>query len=458
VSQSEQGQPSRLPVLSREVLAWMLYDWANSAYSTLLITVVVYYLQKIVLPGTWGAVVYAWGISAAMLITAVLSPIVGAMADANRSKRRWLGGLALAGAGVSILMACLPTSQMWLIVGCFVLSALCFNLSLVPYNGFLPEIANEKTMNRVSAWGFALGYLGGAIPLLLAGGLIMAGPRMGLEEATALRAGVLLMGLWWGGFTLPVVWILRDRGEPPARRQPLLRAAAAALGEVGHTLASVRALPVLAFFLVAFLFYNDGVETLITQASTLAIQSFQFSPSELFLLVLIIQLVALPGAMAVGWLSDRLGQKRTLVGCLAVWVVLPIAAALLTERWSFWALGAVLALVLGGTQSVSRAIMGLITPPARTAEFFGFFNLSGKAAAFMGPTLFGLVMRSTEDARLASLSVVIFFVIGWLLVMRVDVDEGRRQALGEDAAGKPARYTVPDHQRADVTRPPTPNS
>ena len=424
---------------TREVVAWMLYDWANSAYSTLLITVVAYYIQRMVLPNTWGPVVYAWGISAAMLITALLSPIVGAMADANQSKRRWLAVTALGGASASILMAAAPASWVGLIVPCFVLSALCFNLSLVPYNAFLTEITDENTINRVSAWGFALGYLGGAIPLVLAGVVILAGQGLGLDEVGRHRVGVLVMGLWWGGFTLPVLSVLRDRGPPPDHPQPLHRAAATAVIEVKQTLASVRQYPVCAFFLLAFLFYNDGIETLITQASTLAIQAFHFSAVQLFLLVLMIQLVALPGALVVGWLSDRLGPKPTLLGCLAVWMLLPMAAALAREAWAVWAMGGVLALVLGGTQSVSRAIMGLITPPERTAEFFGFFNLSGKAAAFMGPTLFGLILRMTENARLAGLSVVVFFAIGWLAILRIDLKQGRRQAL----AGIVSRERVP---------------
>lgn len=421
---------------SPEVFAWMLYDWANSAYSTLLITVVAYYIQKIVLPNTWGPVVYAWGISAAMLITAVLSPVVGAMADANRSKRRWLAATALGGASASVVMALAPVGWVGLIVPCFVLSALCFNLSLVPYNAFLTEIADEKTINRVSAGGFALGYLGGAIPLLLAGLVILAGQRLGLEEVGRHRVGVFLMGLWWGGFTLPVLRVLRDRAAPPEPPKPFHHAAALALVEVKRTLASVRQYPVCALYLLAFLFYNDGMETLITQASTLAIQAFHFSAVHLFLLVLMIQLVALPGALVVGWLSDRLGPKPTLLGCLAIWMLLPIAAALARETWAVWALGGVLALVLGGTQSVSRAIMGLITPPERTAEFFGFFNLSGKAAAFMGPTLFGLILRMTENARLAGLSVVVFFAIGWLAILHVNIQQGRCQALAGSAAAK----------------------
>ncbi|MCX7426440.1 MAG: MFS transporter, partial [Planctomycetia bacterium] len=151
-----------------EVFAWAMYDWANSAFSTISITILVYYIQGVVLPGTWGEIAWAWGISLSMLVAAVLAPIVGAMADANRSKRRWLATTALSGAAAAVLLAAMPPTSVWAIMTLFVLMCLGFEMSLGFYNGFLPEIADERTMNRVSAWGYALGYLGGALALVLA--------------------------------------------------------------------------------------------------------------------------------------------------------------------------------------------------------------------------------------------------------------------------------------------------
>ncbi len=418
-----------------EIFAWAMYDWANSAYSTLLITVVMSYVQESVLSGGWGVVAYAWGIGGAMFLAAVLSPIVGALADANRSKRAWLAATALTGAGAAVLMASVPPDYPWLILLLFVLMNVAFELALAPYNGFLPEIADETTMNRVSAWGFALGYVGGAIALLLAGMLILSGPRLGLHDAPSqYRAGILLLGLWWGIFSLPALLVLRDRGRRPERPEPLLRAARSAVREVGRTLASVRRYRVLALFLVAYLFYNDGIQTLLTQATTLAKKGFEFSTVELFYLVLAIQFAALPGALTVGWLADRVGQKATLLGCRLVWIALPVAAALTNEKWHLWVMGLVLAVVMGGTQSVSRAVVGVLTPPQRTAEFFGFFNLSGKAGAWMGPTLFGAIVAWSDNVRLACLSILAFFVVGWWLVTRIHMDLGRQQAT-DTAAG-----------------------
>lgn len=430
-------QPS-LPTPGRfsrkaEVFAWAMYDWANSAYSTLSITILVAYIQKVVLPGEAGPVAWAWGISASMLIAAVLSPPLGAMADANASKRNWLGVTALVGATTAVLIGVVPSSWTWVILSLFFVTALMFELSIGFYNGFLPEISDEATMGRVSAWGFALGYLGGSLALVGAIVVIQFGSRLGLPDvADQLRVGILIMGLWWGLFTIPTLLILRDHQPPPPTKLSLPRAARWAVGRVAHTVRNVQAYRMAALFLIGFLFFNDGIQTVISQSSTFALKELEFTTNDLIGLILMIQLVAMPGAMLVGWLADRvLGQKPTLMICLAVWVGLLIAAFFVQTKGQFWALGAVLALVMGGTQSVSRAIMGLMTPKAHTAEFFGFFNLSGKATGFLGTFLFGLIQWRTGSPRLAIVSLLIFFLLGWIITARVNVERGRRQAMAE---------------------------
>lgn len=414
-----------------EVFAWALYDWANSAYSTLSITILVAYIEKVVLPGAAGPLAWAWGISASMLLAAILSPPLGAMADANASKRNWLAVTALTGATTAVLLGLVPSSWTWTIVALFFVTALMFELSIGFYNGFLPEIADQETMGRISAWGFTLGYLGGSLPLVAAVLVIQFGSRLGLADlGPQLRAGILIMGLWWGLFSLPTILILRDRRQPAQGKLSLARAARKAVGEVGHTLRNVRAYRMAALFLIGFLFFNDGIQTVISQSSTFALDELQFTPKELIRVILMIQLVAMPGAMVVGWLADRvLGEKTSLMLCLTVWVGLLIAAFFIHTKGQFWALGAVLALVMGGTQSVSRSIMGLMTPPAHAAEFFGFFNLSGKATSFLGTFLFGAIQLKTGSPRLAIVSLLVFFLIGWGVTAFVDVERGRRQAI-----------------------------
>jgi UMF1 family MFS transporter len=421
----------------KEVLAWALYDWANSAYSTLSITLLVAYLQKVVLPGPWGPVAWAWGISASMLVAGLASPPLGALADANASKRRWLTATALGGAMSAVGLGLVPPTCVWGVLTAFFVTVLLFELSIGFYNAFLTEISTPETMGRVSAWGFTLGYLGGALALVLGVLLLKFGPRLGLNDlSTQLRAGIVLMGLWWGLFSLPALAVLRDRRPAPTACLPLGQAMRQAGREVLVTLRNVRRYRMVALFVLAYLFYNDGVQTTISQASTFAMHDLRFTPSELIGVILMIQLVAMPGAMLVGFLADRwLGQKRTLVLTLAIWAGLLMAALLVRAKWQFWILGAVVALVLGGTQAVSRSVMGLLTPPRHTGEFFGFYNLSGKATAFLGTFLFGLVSLATGSSRLAIASLLVLFVIGWGLLVLVDVHQGRREANAEGGSG-----------------------
>jgi UMF1 family MFS transporter len=430
-----------------EVIAWAMYDWANSAYSTILITVLHGYLTKVVFEEQAGATVYALTISASMLIAALLSPVIGALADANRSKRKWLAATAFGGAGAALLMACVPPDWSWLIVAMFACVSLGFELSLGFYNAFLPEIADEKSMDMVSAWGFAFGYLGGSLPLILAVAVMQFGPQFGIPAVTdQLRIGLAIMGLWWGLFTVPTIVVLRDRGGPPLVRQPFVSAARKAASEVGGTLQNIRRYGYLALFLLGFLLFNEGVQTVLSQASTYAQQvpELSFKTEELIGLVLMIQFLALPGALVVGWLANRLGQKRTLIGCLAVWVALLVCAYFVNAKWQFWILGAFVAMVMGGTQSVSRSIMGMMTPPSRAGEFFGFFNFSGKATSFLGPALFAAVLNISGNPRMAIISLLVFFVLGSLIVSRVRFDEGRRQALEvEPLPSSPGSSTTP---------------
>jgi UMF1 family MFS transporter len=248
---------------------------------------------------------------------------------------------------------------------------------------------------------------------------------------------LLLMGVWWTVFSIPTFLYVRDKRRPPAHRQHMLEAGRQAMGEVTKTLRNVGHYRELAIFLVAFLLFNDGVQTMITQAGVFAQRVLAMETAELVQVILMIQFVALPGAIAVGWLADRVGQKLMLIVCLLVWIVLLVAAFFITTRAQFWVMAAFAALVLGGTQSVARAIMGLMTPEKRTGEFFGFFNLSGKATSMFGPVIFAQVLTLSDSAHLAILSLLGFFVFGLLIVLFVDVAEGQRLARAEDALAKP---------------------
>jgi UMF1 family MFS transporter len=419
----------------KEVLAWTCYDWANSAYSTLSITVLVAYLQRVVFPehewGTTGAVVWAWGIASSMLCGAFLSPLIGAIADAHQSKRKWLSLAALTGATAAILLGLMPESWYVAIVIAFFTTNLMLEMSLTVYDGFLPQIATEDEMNRVSSWGYGLGYVGGGTALAVAMLIIEYGERMGLPNmADRLRLALVLMGAWWALFSLPTLLVLRDSARTAsARIIPRAGSVRLAATEIATTLQRVRSFSALSWFLLSFLFYNDGVQTVISQSSTFALRELHFEETELIGLILMIQFLALPGALLVGWCADIAGRKRTVIACLLIWMLTLVLALFVNSKSQFWLLGALIALVMGGTQAVSRSLMGVMTPPRHAAQFFGFYNLSGKATGFIGSFSFGAIVALTGSPRWAIFGLVPFFAIGACLIALVDVKEGMRQKL-----------------------------
>jgi UMF1 family MFS transporter len=420
--------PDRLALFS-----WALYDWANSAFSTISITLVAVYIADVLFPekkyGTVSGVIYPLTIGLATFLAAICAPVLGAMADAQATKHRWLSITALAGAGSGIMMGLVPVEYPWVATGMFCLTVLFFELSYGIYNAFLPELADEKGINRVSAWGFALGYIGGALALLLALVCLAKSDAPAEEQFAGLRRGIMIMGGWWGLFSLPAVLFLRDRVTPKDRSLTTHAAIGYAITEVKTTLKHIKNYRVLAIFLIGFLFYNDCVQTVISQAPIFAKKDLGFEASQLVYLVLLIQFIALPGSLLMGWLSDRWGQRPVLFLCLATWGLILLSAWFVREQIHFWVLGGFVALVMGGIQSVSRAIMGYMTPAEKSAQFFGFFNLTSKATSFLGPLIFAFVFWLTKSYRIAIISLIGQLVIGFWLVGRVDIEKGREQAL-----------------------------
>ena len=272
-----------------------MYDWANSAYSTLLITTLNGYLLTVVFPEN-GPLVYAWGIALSMFVAAILSPVLGGTGRcACANKRLWFRATALGGATCGALLGIVPPEYPWAIAGLFVLTSFFFELSFGFYNSFLPEIADDRSMNRVSAGGFACGYVGGGIALALA--LYLHGDAIGIEDKTLRTcAGLVLMGIWWGVFSLPAIFILRDKNQPRLAATGIRSAASSAVREVATTLSRLRQFQSLAWFLIGFLFYNDAVQTVLTQASTFAREEIKLTDETLIPIILMIQFLSMPGA------------------------------------------------------------------------------------------------------------------------------------------------------------------
>ncbi len=414
----------------REIFAWCMYDWANSGYSTIYITVLVLYLQGAVLKGDAGLTAWGWGIGMTTLCSAILSPILGAIADAYANKRTWLCITTMLGAGASALMFFGTPERPWFFVTMFLIANLNYELVQCFYNAFLPEIADDQRMSEVSAWGYGAGYVGGGLMLVIALVIIKLGESWGLptEDHFLPRLSLLVMGIWWATFSLPILLIVRDKSPPRTDRRSLVETAVTGLKEVQRTLTQIRHYRMLTIFLVGFLIFNDGVMTVISQASVYARNKFDMDDAALIPVFLMIQFVALPGAVFLGWFANKIGQKNALHLCLFVWVVVLFSGFLIREVWQFWIMAALTALVMGGTQSVSRTIMGLMTPESRTGEFFGFFNLSGKAFSMLGPILFTEILKRTGSPNWAILSLLLFFAVGWAIISPLNINRGQQEA------------------------------
>lgn len=429
---------------TRSILGWAMYDFANSAYSTVLITIFnLYFLDIIKSSGTgWdGESVWAYSTSFAMLLIALSAPALGAMADLSGSKKRFLLAFAFTGAAGSMLMYFLMPGQAYRTIALYIFVEYCFAASFTFYNAFLPELATTANMGRLSSYGYACGYIGGALCLMLDIAFLFRPQLLGLPpigdrpfaeylrvvDYLPMRAGLLVMGAWWGIFAIPTALWLQER---PRASQHLsaLGYVRAGYGQMFHSLRRIRVYRHLALFFVAYLIYNDGIETVIYMAGPFAKESLHMEAGELTLCILMIQIVAMPGAIAFGWFADWVGPRRAVFLSLTFWTLLVIAGYFVNQRWQFWLLAVGVALVLGGSQAVSRSIMGWMVPRQHTAEFFGFFALSGKVASVFGPLTYGGIKQLTGSSRGALLSMAAFFAVGAVVLWFVDVDAGRREA------------------------------
>lgn len=452
-SSSPRRQPFWRVIATRERLGWVIYDWANSAFVLCVITVIgsaffvamfesaaqeagglrhgpalALRIGPLLLTGeaAWSLVV---GFSA--LIVAVSSPFLGAIADSAGVKKRFLQAYCALGVGATLgLWFALP----WWGVGLLILVAnVGFEGGNVFYNAFLPDLAPPAEQDQLSSAGFAFGYLGGVVVLIAS--LVLFTDVVLAEPVASIRYAFLLVGLWWGGFALLTFRFVVERkhGQRQARPGGALKQATR---ELATTLRNVKHTPQAAIFLGAFLLYNDGVATLISNATPYALQNIYLDPeltrkitlSELIPAIIMIQIIAFPGSLFCGWLAGRFSEKTAIYFTLIVFtfvVTYGQVAQLLSE---FYVMAALIGLVLGGAQAISRSLFASFIPAGKSAEFFAFYALSTKFSAMLGPFVYGGLLLLTGDTRLALLSLTAFFVAGGVVLYFVDVKRGRADA------------------------------
>lgn len=487
----------------REIFGWAMYDWANSAFSTTVVTVFLGpYLTAITQAAADAdGLVYLLGvpirfdsyftyiISASVLLQVTILPLLGALADYSRLRKELLQLFCVIGSVSTIALFFVTPGLHWIGGLLFILANVSFGASIVFYNSYLPNIASQDQRDRVSAFGWAMGYLGGGLLLLINLVLFLFADSLGLEQSMVARISLASAGFWWLGFSLITFVTLRPRHaarpllpgdnyltvgfrqlahliEVPSAlvtgllllplavpvlillQVPIALALLPALGPIAILVLFIarkaRTLPEAMKFLVAYLLYNDGIQTVIAVSAIFAVQELNFSSTNLILVILMIQFVAFIGALLFGRLAGRLGAKRAIILSLVIWSAVVIyawgglqstAAVLGMERrqLEFWLLGFVIALVLGGSQALSRSLFAQMIPKEQEAEFYSFYEISERGTSWLGTFIFGAVNQMFGSLRIGILSVIFFFVMGLILLPLVNVGLAIEQA---EQAGK----------------------
>ncbi|GAB4371390.1 MAG: MFS transporter [Acidobacteriota bacterium] len=412
-----------------ERLAWALYDFANSAFVTLVVTFIYsfWFTKAMVDDPVQGTRLWTRGVAASALLVAVLSPLLGVLADRRATRRRWFVGLTLGAIAGTATLAFVPPPHAMLALAVFVLTNTLYELGQVFYNAFLPGLADNEDVGRVSGNAWALGYLGGLL-CLVCGFLFTGLPGTGLEPLLStdagwnIRATNLLVAGWFLVFAIPALLLLREPAPPdPNASANLLRA-----------LRGLVRFPQALRLLVARLIYNDGLVAAFAFGGIYAGVTFGFDFGEIILFGIWLNVAAGLGAWLFGFVDDRVGGRTTVLWSLAGLFVAALAVAAAPGRPALWAAGTLLGLLVGPNQSASRSLMARFLPRQKTAEFFGLFALSGKITAFLGPWLLGEVTAWTGSQRWAVASVSAFFLVGLVLVLFVDERRGILDADEEE--------------------------
>jgi UMF1 family MFS transporter len=417
----------------RAVIAWSMYDWANSAFATTVMAgfMPVYFRVMAMEAGLSDVqATSAWGFVAtiALVIIALLAPGLGYMADRMSGKKHFLTIFAVLGSLASISLY-IPHGDMYRLGGfLYILGNIGFAGANIFYNAILPHVAKEDEIDQVSVQGYALGYVGGGI-LLVINVLMFSYPNwFGIPDAgLAVRLSFVTVGLWWLGFSIPL-W--RHVDEPPTahiEKVGFAEALSCGFKEIKNTFHKIRQYPQAFKLLLAFWIYNDGIGTIIKMATAYG-DEIGIDQTGMIGALALVQFVGIPFSFAFGWLSRKIGAKTSILLGLGLYTLISIGGYFMAVVWHFWLLAFLVGMVQGGTQALSRSLFGAMVPKDRSGEFFGFFSMSDKFAGIFGPLVFAMVGLWTGSSRFGIVSLLIFFVVGGILLAQVDEKEGIRNA------------------------------
>jgi UMF1 family MFS transporter len=434
----------------RAIRAWTFYDWANSVFATSIMAAIlpVYYASVAVQSEQAHTATVYWSFttSIALLLVAIMGPILGAMADFLGAKKKMMLIFVFIGVTGTALLYLVRTGDWFIASLFFVVGSIGFSGANVFYDSLLPHVAREDEIDQVSSRGYAMGYLGGGILLAVNLGMIMALPSIlpgFIPELADWSEGDLTMlmtricfltaAVWWLVFTIPIWRHVREPERKIQENEKGFNPLQASLGRLGHTFREIRKYKQLLTYIIAFWLYNNGIGTIIYMATIYGTE-LGFSSTTTIGTLLMVQFVAMPFAFLFGWLAKKMGTKPAILLSLGVYTLIAIAGYFLYQEWQFWVLGFAVATVQGGSQALSRSLMGRMMPKSKSAEFYSFFSISEKIAGTVGPLLFGGVSAIMGGSRLAIVSLIVFFAAGGYLLTRVNEKEGIRIAELEEGS------------------------
>jgi UMF1 family MFS transporter len=421
---------------NRSVYSWAMYDWANSAFATTIMAAVLPVFYAKVAAGNLEPNIASsyWGYTntIAMLVVALLAPVLGAIADFRRSKIRFLTYFMLLGSLFSAMLF-LVQSGGWLMASVFyVIGRIGFSGSNIFYDSLLPHLARKDDIDRISTFGYSLGYLGGGILLAINFVMILSPEVFGIPDtATGTRLSFVTVGIWWLVFSFP---LLKNIPEPGIGKTSVSRVNAISAGfrNLLNTFRHLRTFRHAFLFLLAFWFYNDGIGTIIVMAVIFGAE-IGIGQEHLFGAILAVQFIGVPFTVLFGKLAAKITAKRAVYLGLIIYTLISIGGYFMQNALHFWLLAIVVGMVQGGTQALSRSLFALMTPQSKSAEFFGFFDVSQKFSGIIGPALFGLVGQWTGSSRLSIIALIVFFIGGMFMLEKVRLPEGIEAAREADA-------------------------
>ena len=426
---TEQLAPGVRP---REAVSWAMYDFANSGYTTVVVTAVfnAYFVGVVAAGQPWATIAWTLSLAVSYAATILLGPLIGTYADRYGRKKRLLVFTTLGCVIFTAALSLVGSGDIWLGIVLVALSNLFFSLGENLAGAFLPEIARPESLGRLSGWGWSVGYLGGLVSLGASLAWVSHAQAAGQGSDAFVPVCMLITAAIFAVASLPAFLFLRERGaaQPPAAGDPIQWRAAFA--QLGQSLGSLRSFPDLRRFLWCIVWYQAGVQTVVALAAIYAEQALKFETADTIRLILLVNITAAVGAAFFGQVQDRLGHVRTLAVTLLGWLVAIGLAWASTGPGMFWIAANVVGICLGASQSAGRALVGYLSPAARRAEFFGLWGVAVKLSSILGPVSYGLVSWvSGGDHRLAILLTGAFFIAGLAVLRSVDAVRGRAQAL-----------------------------